>query len=123
MASKALIVLVGHVGSVEELKQTSKGTPVLGFSLAVNTGYGDRKICTWYRCSFFGKGAEAVAQYIEKGKNLMVTGEPCLENWEKQDGTKGQSLKVFVQDLTLLSSGQQQEQPAGNADDDGDLLF
>ena len=118
MASKALIVLVGHIGSVEELKQTANGTSALRFSLAVNTGWGDRKTCTWYKCTQFGKRAESVAQYITKGKNIMVAGEPSLNEWTNDEGKKFTSIQVVVDDITLLGGQQQEQAPGNTADDD-----
>ena len=126
MPNKALVILAGHVGGECELKTTAKGTPVLKFSLAVNTGYGDKKICTWYRCSMFGDRAEKVAQFVAKGKPLMVDGEPSLNTYTKKDGTQGASIEVIVRDITLLGGGgQAQQEPAAAQDepDDSDVPF
>ena len=119
MASKALIILVGHVGGEPELNVTTNGTSVLKFSLAVNTGFKERSKVTWYKCSFFGKRADSVAPYVSKGKNIMVSGEPELNEWTNDEGKKFTNIQVNVNDLTLLSSGQQQEQ-SGNRSPDPD---
>jgi len=110
MPNKALLVIAGHVGGECELKTTAKGTPVLKFSLAVNTGYGDKKVCTWWNCTMFGERAEKVAAYVSKRKPLMVDGEPSLNTYTKKDGTQGASIEVIVRDITLLGGGQAQQQ-------------
>ena len=123
MASKALIVLVGHIGSVEELKETANGTTALRFSLAVNTGWGERKTVCWYKCTQFGKRAESVAPYVAKGKNILVTGEPSLNEWTNPEGKKLTSIQVMVDDITLLGSkADDQEAPADGPGDDSDQV-
>ena len=103
MPNHALCVLTGHIGKVEEIKFLSTGDPVLRFSLAVNTGYGDKKTCSWYDCSMFGKRAEKIATMLHKGAPLTVVGEPSIRKWES-NGKSGTSVSVRVSDIVLLGS-------------------
>ena len=45
-----------------------------------------------------------MGQYLIKGKQVGITGEVTLRQYQKQDGTPAQSLDVRVSDLTLLGS-------------------
>ena len=103
MPNHALIVLTGHIGKVEELNYMPKGDAVTRFSLAVNTGYGEKKTCSWYDCSLFGKRAETLHPMLGKGKPVTVVGEPSIRKWES-NGKAGTSVSVRVADVVLLGS-------------------
>lgn len=92
----------GNIGKTGEIRYTagSNPTPVLGFSVAVTSGYGENAKTTWANCQLFGKRAESLAPYVVKGASVAVSGEVTLREWESQ-GKKGQSLDVRVSDLTL----------------------
>jgi single-strand DNA-binding protein len=126
MPNYASITLIGHVGKAEDLKYTPQGTAVLRFSLAVNTGFGDRKTVNWYSCQLWAKQAEALAPYIAKGKPLQVVGEPTIRQYTTADGKQGTSIDVRVRDLTLLGGRDdhaqepQQGQPPADAANDAD---
>jgi len=110
MPNYASIQLCGHVGKAEELKYTPQGTAVLRFSLAVNTGYGDKKAVSWYSCQLWAKQAESLAPYIIKGKPLLVIGEPSIREYTDSSGNKRQSFDVRVRDVVLLGDGGRREQ-------------
>lgn len=87
---------IGRIGRDAVVRQAGD-TPVAGWSLAVDSGYGDRKITTWLDCSLWGKRAEAVAQHIRKGDRLGVSGEIATR---EHDGKTYVTLKVS--EVTLL---------------------
>lgn len=67
------ITIAGNVTKDAEVRQTQNGKSVTGFSLAVN----DRrtKETIFFDCSYWGKGGEAVAPYLTKGKVICAAGE------------------------------------------------
>lgn len=119
---------IGRVGKDAVTRFTQGGDPVAGWSLAVDSGYGDKKQTLWLDCSLWGKRAEKVAEYITKGSQLGVTGE--LGSREHDGKTY---LTLRVGEVTLIggrqesqggtrSSAPQRERPAaapagGFADD------
>lgn len=123
MPNFSKLIIAGHVGKVDEIKYAgSANTPVLKFSLAVNTGFGEKKACSWYACSYWGKQAESVAQYITKGKAILVSGELSLREWDS-NGKKGTSADVRVEQITLLGGKDdgghtEQAAPAAQSGDD-----
>jgi single-strand DNA-binding protein len=66
---------IGRVGKDALTRFTQGGDPVTGWSLAVDSGYGDKKVTLWLDCSLWGKRGEKVAEYITKGSQLGVSGE------------------------------------------------
>ena len=72
------IVIVGNLGNDPEMRYTPSGSPVTGFSVAVNESYVDRSgekrdDTTWFRVSAWNKLAETCNEYLSKGK--MVLGD------------------------------------------------
>jgi len=94
----------GNLGRDADLRTTTSGHSVLSFTVAVKSGYGDKATTTWANCQLWGKQAESMGQYLIKGKQVGITGEVTLRQYQKQDGTPAQSLDVRVNDLTLLGS-------------------
>lgn len=102
----------GNLGADAEQRVTPSGEPVVSFSVGVKAGFGDRATTTWARCQMWGKRGEAVSQYLVKGQLVGVTGEVTLREYDKKDGSKGSSLEVRVNDLTLLGKREGGEKPA-----------
>ena len=102
----------GNLGADAEQRVTPSGEPVVSFSVGVKSGFGDRATTTWTRCQMWGKRGESVAPYLKKGQLVGVSGEASLREYDKKDGSKGSSLEVRVNDLTLLGKREAGDQPA-----------
>ena len=96
------ITITGALGRDSELKTTAAGKAVLNFSVANNTGYGDNKKTTWFRCTMWGARAEKLQQHFLKGTKLLVIGEFELREYEKKDGSAGTSAEIFVKDFEFI---------------------
>ncbi len=115
MADINHVVLVGRLTRDTELKFTNAGLAISKFSLAVNRRA--KKGDTWqeetdfFDAVWMGKGAEAVSQYLLKGKQVGIQGELRQNRWE-QEGQKRSRVEIFVTSLMLLGGGRGQGQPA-----------
>ena len=101
-----------RIGRDAELRHTSS-TSVCNIPLAFNGGYGDRKFATWIEVSIWGKQAEGLAQYLTKGKSVVVTLKDLKqETFTKQDGTVTPKLTAQLVDLEFSAGGERTEQSA-----------
>lgn len=104
-------IIIGNLGSDPELKQLPSGTPVTNFSVAVNESWTDRQSnerrekTTWYRVAVYGRQAEVVAQYLSKGRQVMVTGTVEARGYMNQNGEAAASLELRARDVRFLSGG------------------
>ena len=100
---------IGRVGRNAELRQTPSGAQVLNWSMAVASGYGDKKITLWIDCALWGERGAKLAQYILKGHLLEAHGE--LGTREHEGKTY---LTLRVLDVTLIQprEGAQDNRPA-----------
>jgi single-strand DNA-binding protein len=96
--------MVGRIGKDAELRSLANGTKVSNFSLAVTTGYGDREKTLWIDCSLWEKAAEALNQYLTKGKQVAVLGELDIRTWDSKDGTTNANIQLSISKLTLCGS-------------------
>jgi single-strand DNA-binding protein len=108
------ITLVGRAGNDPSLKYTQSGVAVCDFSLAVNRKWtdsnGERKEhVTWYRITVWRKQAEIVAQYVKKGRQVMVVASQIEANaYAGNDGEPRASLDVTADQVIFLSGGESQ---------------
>jgi single-strand DNA-binding protein len=108
MANYNRIVLVGNLTRDPQLKYLPNQTPVVEFGLAVNHKYRtrdgqDREEVLFIECSCFGKSAETINTYCQKGKQLLVEGRLKYDTWEdKQGGGKRSKHSVFVENFQFL---------------------
>lgn len=70
------IVIAGNVGKDPEARETAKGTKTAKFSIASKTG---KDKTSWFNVTAFGKTAEFILEYVQKGTALYVTGYVEIE--------------------------------------------
>jgi single-strand DNA-binding protein len=76
-----LITISGNVGKDAELRDT-RDSKVLSFNVGVKNGFGKDAGSVWYRCSLWGKAAEAFAGSLKKGTKVFVSGELTHDEYE-----------------------------------------
>jgi single-strand DNA-binding protein len=101
------LIISGRLTRDAEVRFIPSGTPVMSFSVANNTGFGEKQKTHFFDCSMFGKRAEGkLKDYMLKGQQVVVEGEISLNQYQKKDGTGGASLNVFVNNVELMGSNQ-----------------
>ena len=110
MASFNKVILAGNLTRDPELRYTPKGTAIAQMGLAVNRSWktetGELKEeVTFVDVSAFGRQAEVVAQYLKKGRPLLVEGRLKLEQWEDKNTHQKQSkLKVVLESFSFIDT-------------------
>lgn len=108
MASFNRVILLGNLTRDPVLRYLPNQTPVVDFGLAVNhkfkTAAGEaREEVMFIDCSAFGKQAELINQYCQKGQMLLVEGRLKLDTWEdKQGGGKRSKHKIAVDNMQFM---------------------
>lgn len=98
------IVIAGRLGKDAELRRTQGGDPVLGFSVAVDDGYGENKRTLWFRCSMWGKRAQSLDGHLTKGSAVTVAGDLSTDEYEGKT-----NLTVRVSELTMQGGGEKRD--------------
>lgn len=122
MAANNSIVLIGRSGNTvaDDVKTLNSGDKVATVRLAVNRPTKDAQgnnQTDWVNCEAWGKNAERLAEFVQKGDLISVSGALRIETWEK-DGNKQSKTLVRIENFQMLESRASREQrtgaPAGN---------
>lgn len=103
-----VMVIGGRLTRDAMLKNVS-GYSLAEFSIAFDVGYGQRKHAVFLDCKWWGKGAEALAQYMVKGKAVTVDGEYDVEKWKDAHGVDHQKSIMIVSHVSLGANAQNNE--------------
>lgn len=107
------ITIAGRLTRDAEFRRTQNGEPVLGFSVAVDDGYGERKSALFFDCSLWGKRGEALTPHLKKGGPVTVSGD-----FGRREHDGKTYLTVRANEITL-QGGKQEARKADPAPDDG----
>lgn len=103
---------LARIGRDCELRQAGNSV-VTNIALAFSGRAKGEKVTTWLEGALFGKRAEALAQYLLKGKLVSVTlNNVRTETFTKQDGTSVAKMVGDVIDIELCPDGQAQARQA-----------
>ena len=83
-----VVCISGNLTRDPELRYTKDETPVLNFTIAVNSKNGDKEYTDYIPVAVFGQYAEVCAQNIEKGSQVIINGRISTYSTEDDDGNK-----------------------------------
>lgn len=101
------VTLIGRIGQDPELKFGNNGKAIARFSVVTSrrvlnkdTNQWSDEDVTWWNCTAFGPLAENIAESIEKGCAVIVTGRAHTESWnDKTSGEKRTAMKVIADEV------------------------
>jgi len=103
MASFNEVILLGNLTRDPELRDVG-GKAVCKAGLAVNTKSKAGEDVMFIDITAWEKTAEVMANYCQKGKQVLVRGRLKLETWEDKQGGKRAKHSVTVDTLQLLGA-------------------
>ncbi len=117
----ANISILGNAGRDVSLRYSEKGTAVASFPIASNSfkngSEGRVQVTHWFNVTAFGKTAETLAEYVNKGTYLLVHGRLSFNPWltEKGDPRSGAEVALFSFEFVggNRSEGQESDAPSG----------
>lgn len=110
MASFNKVILAGNLTRDPELRYTPKGTAVAKIGLAVSRNWtnesGEKKEeVSFIDIEAWGRQGEVLAQYMKKGRPLLVEGRLKLDTWEdKNTKQKVSKLKVVLESFSFIDT-------------------
>ena len=111
---------IGRLGDDPSQKSMPNGNAVTNISIAVGEQWKDKQTgqkqesTEWVRIVAFGKLAEIMGQYLNKGSKIYVSGKMKTRKWQDQSGADRYSTEVIANQMQMLDSQPQggQQQPA-----------
>jgi single-stranded DNA-binding protein len=79
MGSVNKVILIGNLGRDAEMRYTPGGTAIAKFSIATTEVWNDKsgqrqERTEWHNIDLWGKQAESLSDYLQKGKQVFVEG-------------------------------------------------
>ncbi|MEJ7796119.1 MAG: single-stranded DNA-binding protein [Nocardioides sp.] len=106
MAGETVITVVGNITDDPELRFTPSGAAVANFTVASTPRTMNRQTNEWedgealfLRCSIWRQAAENVAESLQKGARVIVSGRLKARTWETREGEKRTSFEVDVDEI------------------------
>lgn len=106
------VILMGNLTRDPETRTTPSGQSVTNFSLAVNRTWKgadgqQQESVSFIDCVAWGKPGEIIAQYLGKGRAVLVSGRLDQRSWDdKESGQKRSKVEVVVEDFNFVGDGQ-----------------
>ncbi len=116
MASFNKVILMGNLTRDPELRVTANGINICKFGLATTRHYttqsGEKREETAFvDIDCFGRQAEIVSKYFNKGKPILVEGRLKFDQWETKTGEKRSKLSVTLESFQFIGGRQEDNKP------------
>ena len=95
-------IAVGNLVKKPEFKSLSTGHLVADFTIAQNEKTKKGDMTYYFNCVAFGKKAEFITEYGEKGRKIYIEGSYKPEKYVNKDGKDAWSHKIQVSEFQFL---------------------
>ena len=103
------VQLIGHLGQDPEIITFDSGKKRARINIATNEVYRDaqgNKVnhTDWHQVVFWGKPVEIIEKFLNKGKEIAVSGKLTYRDYEDKDGNKKYVTEIVGNELVLLGT-------------------
>jgi single-strand DNA-binding protein len=106
MAGDTVITIIGNLTADPELRFTPSGAAVANFTVASTPRMFDRQSNEWkdgetlfMRCSVWRDAAENVAESLQRGTRVIVSGRLKSRSYETKEGEKRTVIEMDVEEI------------------------
>lgn len=101
------VQLIGNVGDDPKSHTFESGRKVTRFSLATNENYRNtqgQKVedTQWHTIVAWGKTADVVEKFVNKGKEVAIEGRLSSRSYEDEAGVKRYVTEIVAEEILLL---------------------
>ena len=102
------VMIIGRATNNLQVKTIeSSGTPVVNFTVATNRKFKNKdgnvlEDAEYHRCVAYGKWAEVLSKYLNKGKRIYIEGRLRTRKWQDSEGNDKFSTEIIVDNFIFL---------------------
>jgi len=102
MAGINKVILIGNLGAKPELKYSSSNVAITNLSVATSESWTDKNTgqkqekTEWHRVSVFGKLAEVISKYCDKGSKVYIEGKLQTRKYQDKSGADRYTTEIVV---------------------------
>ena len=101
--------LIGRTTKKPELQVSKSGQAYTIITLAVDDKGNDKKLVDFIDIKAFGKVAEILNKFVDKGQQLYIEAKAKQNVYELEDGTKKYSIDFILQEFEFIGSATKAE--------------
>ena len=112
------VILIGNLGQKPEMRYTATNSAVANLSIATTESWKDKESgemrdkTEWHKVVFFGKPAETIERYLDKGSKIYVEGKLQTRKWQDKDGNDRWTTEIVGSQFNFLDSRPSQNNDA-----------
>lgn len=99
---------IGNLVKDCEMTYTNTGKALVKFSIACNEKYGETEKVHFFNIDLWGKFAQAVQPYLNKGQKVFVAGKVKQDRWQADDGKTRSKIVFTATELQLVGGKKEQ---------------
>lgn len=119
--------LIGNVGATPEVKSFDNGNKMARLRIATNDRQKNAKgevveITYWHSLVVWGKQAEIIEKYVDKGEKLAIEGTLVNREYQNEKGEKKFITEIRVNEFEFLGAKKNSQEPITSmaaVEDDG----
>jgi single-strand DNA-binding protein len=102
MAGINKVILIGNLGAKPEIKYSSSNIAITNLSVATSESWTDKSTgqkqekTEWHRVCVFGKLAEVISKYCDKGSKVYIEGKLKTRKYQDKSGADRYTTEVIV---------------------------
>lgn len=107
------VVLIGRLTRDPELRSTSGGSYLCRFTLASNRAIyqkdgGNKEEVGFFDCVAWGKLAEVISKYVQKGRRIGIDGSLRFSAWDNAEGKRQSKVEIYIENFQFLDTKQEE---------------
>lgn len=115
--------IMGRICNDLQVEQISTGTSLLKFVVAVSESYKGKETTAFIPVTAFGKSAETISQYLEKGDPIIISGKIRVDQWEAEDGSKKSKTYILLDKFNFVPKVKEKSTQPAQQVEDGEIPF
>lgn len=120
------VIIIGRNTKDIELRQTTAGSSVAEFSIAVKRTFKNTNgevDSDFFNCIAFSKLAETISKYVKKGDQVGIEGRLQTRNYTNREGKKVYVTEIIAENVEFLQTKKQDEPKFEELNPDDDIPF
>lgn len=97
------ITILGRLGKDPETTFSKDGKAICKFSVGVTRKF-NKEVTDWFNCVSFGKTAEIIQQYFNKGSQIALQGEIQFGDYTDKEGIKRYTTSLVVNSFDFIGN-------------------
>lgn len=98
------ICIIGNITKAIELKYTQSQKAITNVTLAYNEGFGDKQETYYFDIQVWGKQAENLHKYCNKGSKIAVEGKLIQQKWTNDKGENRSKVLINATNIQFLET-------------------